>query len=331
MPEIRLSIIIPFYNVEKYIAQCLDSIYAQDISESEYEVICVNDCSPDNSRDIVLKYQKKHSNLILMEHEKNKMLGAARNTGFRAARGKYVWFIDSDDYIKENVLGRLLDIAEKNELDILHFNMQIDAYKEINWNPYFPYNTEVISGISYLNIEFPYAQRLASAWSKIFLSDFLVMHNLPYPEGVYWEDNTHTLTSTILASRFMYIADKIYVYRINDNSITQKNRNSSRKLTDKIIYCLDCIALLEKYNEESFAKEAKDFYLSVISVFSPQMILYMPLKEKLSFLKETKKFNKKILFNYFPFKKRFIYTCPFVIFPFSLLRPFRLLKHRLIK
>ena len=92
---IRLSIIIPFYNVEKYIAECLDSVYNQDISEEEYEVICVNDASPDNSRNIVLEYQKKHSNLTLVEHEVNKKLGAARNTGRKIARGKYIWNVDS--------------------------------------------------------------------------------------------------------------------------------------------------------------------------------------------------------------------------------------------
>ncbi len=83
---LKLSFIVPFYNVEKHIARCLDSLYNQDIPESEYEVICVNDCSPDNSRDIVLQYKKQHSNLILVEHERNKKLGAARNTGLRKAK-----------------------------------------------------------------------------------------------------------------------------------------------------------------------------------------------------------------------------------------------------
>ena len=92
----KLSIIIPFYKVERYIAECLDSVFAQDIPESEYEVICVNDCSPDGSRAIVLEYQKKHKNLVIIEHEKNMMLGAARNTGLRAAKGDFVWFIDSE-------------------------------------------------------------------------------------------------------------------------------------------------------------------------------------------------------------------------------------------
>ena len=119
---IRLSIIIPFYNVEQYITQCLDSVYNQDIPEEEYEVICVNDASPDNSRDIVKEYQKNHKNLILVEHEVNKKLGAARNTGRRAAQGKYIWNVDSDDMIAPNCLREMLNMCEKSDLDVLIFD-----------------------------------------------------------------------------------------------------------------------------------------------------------------------------------------------------------------
>jgi len=114
--------------LEKYIAECLDSVYNQDIPETEYEVICVNDCSPDNSRAIVLEYQKKHSNLRLIEHETNKMLGGARNTGLRAAQGEYIWFVDSDDFVGENIISCLLKYSNDNKLDILNFNYAKTGY-----------------------------------------------------------------------------------------------------------------------------------------------------------------------------------------------------------
>jgi len=113
MNMISLSFIVPFYNVEKYIGACLDSLYAQDISEEEYEVICVDDCSPDKSRDIVLKFQRKHDNLKLITHEENKCLGGARNTGINVAKGKYLWFVDSDDMIRPNCLKTLISLCEK--------------------------------------------------------------------------------------------------------------------------------------------------------------------------------------------------------------------------
>ena len=122
--KIRISLIIPFYGVESYIGKCLSTVYEQDISEDEYEVICINDCSPDNSEEIVLEYAAKHSNLKLLKHDVNLKLGAARNTGLRAAKGRYVWFIDSDDYIKSNCLREILSYCEKNNLEIFHFGIQ---------------------------------------------------------------------------------------------------------------------------------------------------------------------------------------------------------------
>lgn len=95
---IRLSIIIPFYNVEKYIAQCLDGVFSQDIPDEEYEVKCMNDGSPDGSRDIVCSYLPHHPNLRLIDHPRNMKLGAARNTGRKVARGNYIWHVGLERY-----------------------------------------------------------------------------------------------------------------------------------------------------------------------------------------------------------------------------------------
>ena len=129
---VRLSIVVPFYGVERYIRQCLQSLYLQDVPESEYEVICVNDCSPDNCERIVLEFQQEHKNLVLLHHEVNKKLGAARNTGLKAALGKYVWFVDSDDYIKENCFGEILKSCEENNLQIFHWSIKDNHNKWIN-------------------------------------------------------------------------------------------------------------------------------------------------------------------------------------------------------
>ena len=112
--DLRLSIIIPFYNVEQFISECLDSVFDQDIPLSEYEVICVNDGSQDGSRAIVTNYMKRYANLHLIEHEINKKLGTARNTGRSVATGNYIWNVDSDDRIVPNCLGKILNICESN-------------------------------------------------------------------------------------------------------------------------------------------------------------------------------------------------------------------------
>ncbi len=121
--KIILSIIAPVYGVEKYIRQWLDSVYDQDIPESDYEVICVNDCTPDKSAEIIREYQKTHANLRLINHEMNKKDNAARNTGYRAAVGKYIWFNDPDDVIAPKCLGTIIQKMEANELDMLHWSI----------------------------------------------------------------------------------------------------------------------------------------------------------------------------------------------------------------
>lgn len=99
-----VSIIIPIYNVEQYIEQCFTSIYAQDISEDIFEVIAVNDGTPDNSMSIVKTIASQHKNLVIINQE-NQGLSVARNTGLDHAKGEYIWFVDSDDWLTKDSLS----------------------------------------------------------------------------------------------------------------------------------------------------------------------------------------------------------------------------------
>ena len=116
---IRLSIIIPVYNVEKYISRCLDSLLDQDLHTSDYEIIVVNDGSNDKSLEIAQSYAR-NNNVIIID-QKNGGVGNARNSGLMAARGNYVYFIDPDDYLISNCLNKLVTSCEANNLDILTF------------------------------------------------------------------------------------------------------------------------------------------------------------------------------------------------------------------
>lgn len=332
---LRLSIIIPFFNVEKYIAECLDSVYSQDIPESAYEVICVNDCSPDNSCQIVLDYQRKHPNLILVEHETNKMLGAARNTGLRAARGEYVWFIDSDDSIEKNVFGKLLGIAGNGNLEILHFNTQrVNNNGNLSEYLYFPLNTEIISGIDYLKNEITsYWKMSVTAWCKLFKRSFLLENNLYYPEGVYQEDNLHFLKSTILCTRFQFITDYIYFYRENEKSIMNTNLYGGIKLADKIRYCVECISFLDENiqpKETILWNNMVSMYLYHIKSLL-KINVYLSNKERYVFFQRIKGFDRSCLKNHLNIKENFIYIYPnlsllFLSFIVPVLRPIRKLK-----
>ncbi len=116
----RLSIILPVYNVAKFIPDCLDSLLCQDIPQSEYEIICVDDGSPDNSAEVIQSYQEKYDNIRLIR-QANAGVSTARNNGLTAAQGVYIWFIDPDDYIQANCLGTILSALENANADLCDF------------------------------------------------------------------------------------------------------------------------------------------------------------------------------------------------------------------
>lgn len=130
MSQIKVSVIIPVYNTEKYLVKCLVSVLNQSLRE--IEIICINDCSTDNSDEIINKFQKQDSRIIYKKNNNNKGLSISRNIGIECARGKYIFFLDSDDYIKENTLEELYYKAYEYNLDILYFGfneIQINGEK----------------------------------------------------------------------------------------------------------------------------------------------------------------------------------------------------------
>ena len=127
LSRILLTFVVPCFNVENYVQRCLDSIYAYGISENQFEVLCVNDCSPDGTSAILERNKKRHPNLRIVDHETNRGLGGGRNTGIREAKGLYLWFVDSDDEIVGNWVSGALSKAVDNNLDVLCFNyLRID-------------------------------------------------------------------------------------------------------------------------------------------------------------------------------------------------------------
>lgn len=212
---IRLSFIVAVYNVEKYIGHCLSSLFNQDIPESEYEVICVNDGSSDNSEQIILEFQNKYRNLTIFSHSHNRGLGTTRNTGLAAARGRFVWFIDSDDFIKENCLGKVLEICESNDLDIFHMsvlNQEGDNYIVLNDSTVMTGVQEfVIDGIDYW-----------FTWDRVYNRDFLYNNSLFFI-GLRNSDILHTLKALGVAKRVMDSSACYYHYRLdNEESAMRK-------------------------------------------------------------------------------------------------------------
>lgn len=287
---IRLSIIIPFYNVEQYIAQCLDSVYRQDIPEEEYEVICVDDCSPDNSIAIVEEYAKHHANLVIVRNRYNRKLGGARNAGMDVAVGKYVWFIDSDDFIEENCLKKLLTIAEKEDLEMLHFNYA--EFPNVLLPERRPDDTDVMTGTEmFFDSRFIWYHDLITAWRKLYKREFLIDNNIHFAEHIMFEDNDYAIVAFANAKRVMHISTSMYYYRNNLESITRVKCTS-----EHIGYWLDLGYRLINLKKVFICKYVDSRYINLITTFIRYTIgnlinVYkdMPTKEK----KEISHYLKK--------------------------------------
>ena len=222
--DLRLSIIIPFYNVERFISECLDSVFNQDIPLSDYEVICVNDGSPDHSKEIVLDYLNRYPNLRLIEHDRNRKLGTARNTGRSIAKGKYIWNVDSDDKIVPNCLAGMLKVCEENNLDVLEFGaIQFSTTKQKEL-PRIPQTKSVEAGLEYLDRLNAYqVSRMCPVWNKMIRREFLEKNGIFSPEINMGEDIPYSFRILTLAKRLTVIPDCYYLYRTNDDSLTGSN------------------------------------------------------------------------------------------------------------
>jgi len=222
--SVLISLIIPFYNVEKFIGFCLESIFSQPDVQDKIEIICVDDCSPDNSRKVVEQFIAKYSNIRLIIHEVNKCLGGARNTGLMAANGQYVWFIDSDDMISADSLNILINKIETfKQPDVVLFN-----FTKINTNnellddvTVFP-DHNVTDGIRYVKEVFGAVMvyHLGYVWRMLIKRKLLLDSNCTFPEKSFWEDTVFMPRVIMLAEKVCSVSNSLYLYRVNPESVT---------------------------------------------------------------------------------------------------------------
>lgn len=225
---LKLSIIVPVYNVEKYIARCLHSLLNQDIPQNEYEIIVVDDGTPDDSARIAQSIADKNKNVIVV-HRENGGLSAARNTGLQYVHGRYVFFVDSDDFIEPNVLSTILNSAEKRGLDILGFSTcRRRKDNHINWvhtfNDYLD-DTGIIDGFTLLRKGF----EPTSVWSYLYQVEFLNYHNFRFKEGIIHEDIEFNYRIFLKATRFGVTNLLVYNYCLNEMQSITKGRNLNQE------------------------------------------------------------------------------------------------------
>lgn len=218
----KISIVIPIYNSEKYLADCLDSVLRQTFKE--YEVVCVDDGSKDSSKKIAESYAKKFKAFRIIFHHKNRGLSAARNTGLRNSEGKYVFFLDSDDMIMPETLEELYQCAEKNNLDEIYFNMRkiydsemkhIQDKRTLKYRDY----EDIYNGQEMFS-NFAVEKNLKiEAWRQFYRKDFLQKNEIWFYEGILHEDNLFSFLCAMKAQRVMNINKEYYIYRQHGGSI----------------------------------------------------------------------------------------------------------------
>lgn len=216
----KLSIIIPAYNVEEYIETCLTSCCTQDLKLSDYEIIVINDGSTDNTEEKILSLSKKHPN-ILLKSQNNKGLGAARNLGATISKGDYIFFIDSDDYIAKNTLGSLISLLEYHNLDIIGFNSKnviADNLIDSNHSNVEVKANSIHNGIDFLGI-YKYKPEI---WGYIIKKVFYLDNKFNFYDRKFLQDSFFTPTLISKAQKIAYVDYDVYRYRQSINSVTRK-------------------------------------------------------------------------------------------------------------
>lgn len=311
----KLSIVVPIYKVESYLRKCVDSLLDQDLPKEDYEIILVDDGSPDRCGAICDEYASKYGNIRVV-HRENGGLSAARNSGIEIAQGKYIQFVDSDDYLEPNVLKTLIEKMETDNLDILRFNYQNvnENYEVFEPNkvskPFVDYRDEVCDGLTFLNERMGFA---CYAWQFMLTRDLLSDRRFYFKEGIHFEDMEWMPRILLQARRVTSVSLMVYDYYVRVGSITKSTDKAKKQksLHDRMDL-LDAMQQQEKELEDNrwfkgmIAQTVVSIIGTIANEFYPERRPYLEsLKKKhlfpLSYTYLTKYAKRKaVLINFSP-------------------------------
>lgn len=295
---LKLSFILPCYNVAPYIGRCVESIEHQDIPQSEYEIICVDDCSTDDTVRKIKEYQAKYPNIQLICHTENKTAGGARNTGLDHARGEYIWFVDPDDSIKENVVGKLIKKAEEQDLEMLLFNyiLQTEDGREQKSSVYKSLD-DIMIGVDYTITQCAprYLYDMASHTCCLYKRAFLEENQIRYPLIRSSQDVVFVWKAVLLAQRVSSESDYCYhVYRRPESTTGSKGRLYANAVISASLLYVAEIEKLRTLTDNQLIEQnlLKEIRLSIND--DSRKVLQMGRSEQRLFYKEIRKHNTKV-------------------------------------
>ncbi|MDR1998254.1 MAG: glycosyltransferase [Candidatus Margulisbacteria bacterium] len=223
----KVSVILPVCNTEKYLRSCLESVLAQTLKN--FECICVDDGSTDCSAQILADYAEKDRRIKIIS-QANTGPGGARNTGLKLAAGEYIFFLDSDDFLRQDALELSYDNASRQELDVLYFDAAVifenDRLKKTRWKQFYLRKNsypDIVSGWAMFVLMSRQADYCTPAWLQLTRREHLNRFGLRFPERApYYEDRAFALRCILLAERVSHLGESLYYYHIRENSVLSR-------------------------------------------------------------------------------------------------------------
>lgn len=267
--NIKVSIIVPIFNTEKFLSKCITSIISQSLEE--IEIICVDDGSEDNSLSIIQEYAKTDKRIKIIT-QKNQKQGAARNRGLKVATGEYVGFVDSDDYIQEDFFEKLYNTAKNYNADIVCASI---IRKRKNSQKFRLEYTKTLVAED-IDEKLKVCTSIGgdynwNVWNKIYNRKFLLSHNIYFEENVYFEDVNFTIKALHLSNFIVTVPNTFYYYYARANSIVKRAQNHKKRqdllnaYSKLYYYCNKNNINLSKTNSYCTKIYLKIFNLTILS------------------------------------------------------------------
>lgn len=252
MPTV--SIIIPIYNVEKYIIRCLNSIVEQECEGISIECLLVDDCSPDNSMRLVTGFINTYKGTIdfqVIRQKENHGLSCARNKGFHAAKGEFVMFVDSDDCLVPQSLHYMIEEVRKHpQVDMAIGNHYDEENKSRNFESL---QEPVFISDPFTIVKDAYERKLSgNAWNKLIRRDVLVKNNIMFAKGLIYEDILWTIEVAKVTSSVLLLPKVTYLYKYNATSIMHSKSERAEKIVYSLIFT--CNKLMDGITKEHWGR-----------------------------------------------------------------------------
>ncbi len=325
--SIKMSIIVPVYNVGAYLKECLDSLINQDLKE--IEIICINDGSTDNSLEILNEYAKNDERVIVITQE-NQGQGEARNVGIDLAKGEYLFFVDPDDYVEKNSLSKIYSFAKENDSNIVWFDFKVfdehsGEFEQKTFPKYIFGNKEDAKELETFTMEKlkkNFFQSSTAVWNRIFKTDFIKNNNIKFPKSRVIEDCVFSIIATSICNKTDNISLSVYCYRKRAGSTCYSLGRHGFDVFETVNYLENFLKSNNLYNK--YKKEYENYRIvCFVSGFS--MLAYNLKDEYINKVKKElslKDFNifmkfisekRSFLENIFSIRSSFFYSLKYKI------------------